>query len=132
MRKREKKQARRKIIVQKILSYTSTNTAILHYCHTLFFSLSVIFYHHHLQYIYNCIVFTIMKLRHLESALSDVDVFEEPKVELEQVPTSPHIAARMLYSAMEQEDIDSCMVGDFGVGTGMLVSYIIIMNITYA
>ncbi len=32
-----------------------------------------------------------MKLRQLESALSEVDVFDNPKVDLEQVPTSAHI-----------------------------------------
>jgi predicted RNA methylase len=42
-----------------------------------------------------------MKLRYLETALSEVDVFEEPKIELEQVPTSAHIAARMIHTAAE-------------------------------
>lgn len=62
-----------------------------------------------------------MKLRQLESELSNVDVFEEPKVDLEQVPTSPHIAGRMIFNAMERGDITDKLVGDFGVGTGMLV-----------
>lgn len=62
-----------------------------------------------------------MKLRYLETALSDVDVFDDPKVELEQVPTSAHIAARMIHSAAEvYGDIEDKLVGDFGVGTGML------------
>lgn len=34
----------------------------------------------------------IMKLKELESCLQQVDVFEEPKVFLEQYPTRPHIA----------------------------------------
>lgn len=33
-----------------------------------------------------------MKLKELESCLQQVDTFEEPKVLLEQYPTSPHIA----------------------------------------
>lgn len=33
-----------------------------------------------------------MKLKELESYLQQVDVFEEPKILLEQYPTSPHIA----------------------------------------
>ena len=42
-------------------------------------------------------------------------------VELEQVPTSAHIASRMLFSAENTyEDIEGCAVGDFGCGTGML------------
>jgi rRNA N6-adenosine-methyltransferase METTL5 len=61
-----------------------------------------------------------MKLKQLESLLSGVDSFEKPKVDLEQVSTSAHIAARMIFSALEYEDIDSQFVGDFGVGTGML------------
>eukprot|EP01041_Mallomonas_annulata_P004966 gene4966-9937_t len=59
-----------------------------------------------------------MKLKHLEAALSDVDVFDDPKIHLEQIPTSPHIAAHMIYSA--QQDIENLNVGDFGCGTGML------------
>jgi predicted RNA methylase len=39
-----------------------------------------------------------MKLRELESYLQDVDGFAEPKVALEQYPTPPHIAARILYT----------------------------------
>lgn len=62
-----------------------------------------------------------MKLRYLESELSEVDVFENPKVDLEQVPTSPHIAACMIHAAAEvYGDIEGKLVGDFGVGTGML------------
>ena len=65
-----------------------------------------------------------MKLRHLESHLSQVDVFENPNIELEQVPTSPHIASRMLFAAVDTYgDIVNQIVGDFGVGTGMLVLY---------
>lgn len=33
-----------------------------------------------------------MKLKELESCLQQVDGFEEPKILLEQYPTSPHIA----------------------------------------
>jgi predicted RNA methylase len=41
----------------------------------------------------------MLKLKQLESYLSEVDSFEEPKVELEQVSTSAHIASRMIYNA---------------------------------
>ena len=37
-----------------------------------------------------------MKLKQLESWLEDVDVFENPKVKLEQYPTTPHIAGEYL------------------------------------
>lgn len=43
-----------------------------------------------------------MRLRELEQWLSQVQAFEEPKVELEQYPTSAHIASHMLFT-MEQE-----------------------------
>lgn len=38
-----------------------------------------------------------MKLKHLEAALQDMDIFEQPKVHLEQYPTTPHLAACVLY-----------------------------------
>jgi rRNA N6-adenosine-methyltransferase METTL5 len=61
-----------------------------------------------------------MKLKQLESILSGVESFPKPKVDLEQVSTSSHIAARMIFAAIEYDDIVSQFVGDFGVGTGML------------
>ena len=62
-----------------------------------------------------------MKLKHLESALSEVDAFESPKIELEQIPTSPHIASRMIFTAASQYgDIEGQLVGDFGCGPGIL------------
>ena len=44
-----------------------------------------------------------MKLKELESYLSQCEPFTKPKVELEQYPTTSHIASRMLYAA--QDDI---------------------------
>ncbi|GMH35189.1 hypothetical protein BSKO_03057 [Bryopsis sp. KO-2023] len=62
-----------------------------------------------------------MKLKDLESILQDVATFENPKVELEQYPTRPHIAARVLYTAETSfEDIEGKVVADFGCGTGVL------------
>ena len=62
-----------------------------------------------------------MKLRHLESALSQVDPFDSPKIELEQIPTSALIASRMIFTAANTyEDIAGCAVGDFGCGPGIL------------
>jgi predicted RNA methylase len=63
----------------------------------------------------------MMKLRELESELSYVDGFEEPKVMLEQYSTSAEIASRMIYTAANTyDDIVDCSVGDFGSGPGML------------
>jgi predicted RNA methylase len=40
---------------------------------------------------------------------------------LEQIPTSSHIAARMLFTAATTyDDISGCTVGDLGCGPGML------------
>jgi predicted RNA methylase len=42
-------------------------------------------------------------------------------VELEQIPTSAHIASRMLFTAAyTYHDIEGCTVGDFGCGPAML------------
>ena len=39
-----------------------------------------------------------MRLKELESHLQEVEVFEEPKILLEQYPTTPHIAGKSLSS----------------------------------
>ncbi len=62
-----------------------------------------------------------MRLKQLESCLSGVDIFDAPKIRLEQYPTSAHIASRMLYTAQHSyDDIGSATVVDLGTGTGML------------
>ena len=53
----------------------------------------------------------MIRLKQLESFLSQVDSFENPSIELEQVSTSAEIAARMIYSAANSfEDIENCNV----------------------
>eukprot|EP00128_Syssomonas_multiformis_P002663 Colp12_sorted_trinity150504_noHs@27457 len=62
-----------------------------------------------------------MKLRQLESAMEDVEVFSDPKIALEQYPTLPHIAARSLYTIHTvYDDIESKSIADLGVGCGAL------------
>ncbi|XP_034429095.1 rRNA N6-adenosine-methyltransferase METTL5 [Hippoglossus hippoglossus] len=62
-----------------------------------------------------------MKLKELESCLQQVDGFDEPKILLEQYPTSPHIAACMLYTIHNTfEDIEGRLVADLGCGCGVL------------
>merc|ERR1711865_1196004 len=64
-----------------------------------------------------------MKLRHLESALEDVDAFdpEHQDVMLEQYPTSPHLAANLIHTAAETYgDIEGRSVVDYGCGCAML------------
>ncbi|KAI1885034.1 hypothetical protein AGOR_G00216020 [Albula goreensis] len=62
-----------------------------------------------------------MKLKELESCLQQVDAFEDPKLLLEQYPTSPHIAACMLYTIHNTfDDIENKIVADLGCGCGVL------------
>ncbi|XP_076327439.1 methyltransferase like 5 isoform X2 [Tachypleus tridentatus] len=62
-----------------------------------------------------------MKLKELESYLQGLEVFKSPKVKLEQYPTSPHIAARMLHTIdTRYKDLDGCTVADLGCGCGVL------------
>ncbi|KAG0582728.1 hypothetical protein KC19_3G081000 [Ceratodon purpureus] len=62
-----------------------------------------------------------MKLKQLESCLGDVTQFSSPKVELEQYPTGPHIASRMLFMAENSfGDITGRLVADLGCGCGTL------------
>ncbi|CAG8489929.1 21165_t:CDS:2 [Gigaspora rosea] len=62
-----------------------------------------------------------MRLKELESSLQDVAVFDKPKFKLEQYCTSPHLAARMLFTAHSNyDDIESKTVADFGCGCGIL------------
>ena len=62
-----------------------------------------------------------MKLKQLESHLSSIKPFQEPNYELEQYPTSAHLAARVMHTAWQYGDIEDKAVGDFGCGTGMFV-----------
>ncbi|CAB9529119.1 methyltransferase like 5 [Seminavis robusta] len=63
-----------------------------------------------------------MKLKHLESALSSLQrEFPDPKVDLEQYPTSAHLAAWVALTCLERGDIGPRRsVLDLGCGTGML------------
>ncbi|XP_052200639.1 uncharacterized protein LOC127807016 isoform X1 [Diospyros lotus] len=62
-----------------------------------------------------------MKLKQLESLLGTLQQFPNPKIELEQYPTGPHIASRMLYTAENSfEDVSNKVVADFGCGCGTL------------
>ncbi|XP_062090841.1 uncharacterized protein LOC133797072 isoform X1 [Humulus lupulus] len=62
-----------------------------------------------------------MKLKQLEGLVGSLQQFSNPKVELEQYPTGPHIASRMLFTAENSfEDVSSKVVADFGCGCGTL------------
>lgn len=63
-----------------------------------------------------------MRLRNLEAALSTIQRdFPSPKVDLEQYPTSAHLAAHVIQLAVDHDDLGegrTCL--DLGCGTGML------------
>ncbi len=62
-----------------------------------------------------------MKLRDLESILSEIRPFQKPKMALEQYATDAHIAARMIYTAESlYGDIVGKSVLDLGCGCGIL------------
>lgn len=64
---------------------------------------------------------TCLKLKELESYLQDIDIFEKPKVWLEQYATSPHISSRMLYTMQScYGDVAGKFVADLGCGCGVL------------
>ncbi|KAJ1663188.1 hypothetical protein IW140_004908 [Coemansia sp. RSA 1813] len=62
-----------------------------------------------------------MKLKQLEGYLGDVATFKDPKVQLEQYPTTAHLASRIIYTAESTHgDIDGKSVVDLGCGCGVL------------
>ena len=64
-----------------------------------------------------------MKQKHLESCLSSLPnrVFPDPKIELEQYPTSVHLAASIVLTALAKGDAGKGRtVLDLGCGTGNL------------
>lgn len=62
-----------------------------------------------------------MKLRDLENRLQEVQAFEHPVAELEQYPTSAHLASQVVHMMDSTfDDINGKAVCDLGCGTGML------------
>ncbi|PIA13986.1 S-adenosyl-L-methionine-dependent methyltransferase [Coemansia reversa NRRL 1564] len=62
-----------------------------------------------------------MKLKQLEGYLGEVASFKDPKIQLEQYPTTAHLASRVLYTAeTAYGDISDKAVVDLGCGCGML------------
>eukprot|EP00804_Cyclotella_cryptica_P016346 CCRYP_009910-RC/>CCRYP_009910-RC protein AED:0.08 eAED:0.08 QI:561/1/1/1/0.33/0/4/319/295 len=64
-----------------------------------------------------------MKLKHLESHLSSLPnrVFANPKIELEQYPTSVHLTSSIVLTALSKHDAGpGISVLDLGCGVGML------------
>lgn len=61
------------------------------------------------------------KLKNLQCALEDLQTFENPKINLEQYTTTPHIAACILHTAQNvYGDIKGKTIADLGCGSGVL------------
>ncbi|MFB6213505.1 MAG: METTL5 family protein [Candidatus Nanohaloarchaea archaeon] len=56
----------------------------------------------------------------LAQKLSRLEGFDSPKIQLEQYPTPPQLAADMIHAAYMQGDIEGKQVVDLGTGTGIL------------
>lgn len=64
---------------------------------------------------------TLVKKRQLEIALSRIPPHPQPKLELEQYATPPHLAARLLWVAVATyRDLREGVTLDLGAGTGRL------------
>lgn len=61
-----------------------------------------------------------MKLRQLEIRLQRCAGYRKPRADREQYPTPADLAARLLYDAFMQGDIEGKRVCDLGSGTGIL------------
>lgn len=73
-----------------------------------------------------------MKLWELESALGGVKTFEDPVAQLEQYPTSAHLAAQVVHTMDSSfDDICGKVVCDLGCGTGMLSIAAALMGADY-
>lgn len=57
--------------------------------------------------------------RALAMALAELEGFPEPRVELEQYPTSPELGASLIHLASLHDDLDRPVI-DLGGGTGIL------------
>ncbi|KAG2426721.1 hypothetical protein HYH02_014761 [Chlamydomonas schloesseri] len=62
-----------------------------------------------------------MKLKELHALMQDIAPFRRAKVELEQYPTGPHLASRLLFTVDNSYDeFAGRTVADLGCGTAML------------
>lgn len=61
-----------------------------------------------------------MRLWELESRLQAVAPFETPVVELEQYPTSAHLASQIVHAMHTRDDVEDKNILDLGCGTGIL------------
>eukprot|EP00891_Asterochloris_glomerata_P008394 jgi/Astpho2/8394/fgenesh1_pm.00122_%23_28_t len=62
-----------------------------------------------------------MKLKELHSLMQDIQIFQQPKIELEQYATGPDIASRLLFTVDSvYNEFTGRTVVDLGCGTGML------------
>jgi len=58
--------------------------------------------------------------KQLAIMLSKLQVFENPRAELEQYPLDSESASTILWTAFQQKDIENKIIADLGCGTGIL------------
>lgn len=63
---------------------------------------------------------TMLTKKQLAIQLSKLQVFENPKLKLEQYTTDSEIAATVLWDALMKGDIANKVIADLGAGTGIL------------
>ena len=64
---------------------------------------------------------SIMKLKNLQALLEGFEPPPEPKIELEQYPTPPRLAAEVIFNASNSYgDIEGKKIADLGCGCGIL------------
>lgn len=70
-----------------------------------------------------------MKVKQLQSLLSQIEPFDSPKIELEQYQTSSEIAASILHA--EEDSFRYKSVADLGCGSGILSAGLILLDADY-
>ena len=60
------------------------------------------------------------RLWELEEALRELDTFDDPRIDLEQYPTSAHLASQVVNAAKNFGDIEGKTIVDLGCGAGVL------------
>jgi putative methylase len=58
--------------------------------------------------------------KQLAVTLSRLQGFERPSIRLEQYPTDSEIAAEIIWTAYQNNDLNKKIIADFGAGTGVL------------
>jgi predicted RNA methylase len=53
--------------------------------------------------------------------MQDIEPFENPKIELEQYPTSPHMAARLLFTVLPSHCLPHSLLSSLSLSAAMYI-----------